>query len=58
LGLKLNYDEAIKLMSSAGYSFRDSETIDRVVVYFLRRGNYDIFEVNEELHDRNLPVFG
>jgi hypothetical protein len=58
LGLKLNYDEAIKLMSSAGYSFRDSETIDRVVIYFLRRGNYDIFEVNEELYDRNLPVFG
>ena len=58
LGLQLNYDETVKLMSSAGYSFRDSETRDRVVIYFLRRGNYDIFEVNQELYDRNLPTFG
>ncbi len=57
LGLNLNYDDAVILMASAGYAFQRSELTDRVVVAFLKLGNYTIYDVNLDLYERGLPVF-
>jgi hypothetical protein len=37
-GLRLNYDEAVKLIRSGGYAFRDDSVLDVVVEFFLRKG--------------------
>lgn len=50
-GLKLNYDEAVVLMASAGYAFAPSNLTDVIVEYYLKRQIHDIFEVNISLYD-------
>ena len=50
-GLKLNYDEAVVLMASAGYAFAPSSLTDVIVTYYLKHELYDIFEVNISLYD-------
>ena len=41
-GLRLRYDDAVTLVNSAGYFFREYEILDIVVEYHLRRGpTYD-----------------
>lgn len=50
-GLKLNYDEAVVLMASAGYAFAPSNLTDVIVEYYLKKQIYDIFEVNISLYD-------
>ena len=50
-GLKLNYDEAVILMASAGYAFSPNNLTDVIVKYYLVNGIYDIFEVNISLYD-------
>ena len=37
-GLRLNYDDAIKLMGSCGLAFRGDSVLDAVVEYFLKQG--------------------
>ena len=37
-GLRLNYDNAVKLMKSCGVTLRDNEVLDTVVEYHLKRG--------------------
>ena len=50
-GLKLNYDEAVVLMASAGYAFAPSNLTDVIVEYYLKKEIHDIFEVNISLYD-------
>ena len=50
-GLKLNYDEAVVLLASAGYAFAPSNLTDVIVEYYLKHQIYDIFEVNISLYD-------
>lgn len=57
LGLKLSYEEALELMQSAGLTFQGNDLTERVVVAFLKMGDYTIDDVNEELYDRGLQVF-
>lgn len=57
VGLKLKYDEAVNLMASAGYAFRPNNMIDIVVVAYLKLGNCTMYDINEELLDRNLEIF-
>ena len=55
-GLKLTYDEAVGFMASADHGFNTSETLDLVVVYFLKNKIYDTYKVNAELCERNEKV--
>ena len=52
-GLKLSYEEAVLLLSSAEFAFSNNSVFDLVIVYFLKNRNYDIFAANAELYDRN-----
>jgi hypothetical protein len=49
LALELNKKETDKLLSAAGYSLSDSETLDLVIQFCIEKKIYDILEVNEAL---------
>lgn len=58
IGLRLNIKEAKVFMSYAGYAFSPADKTDRVVLYNLLKGNYDIDRINFDLYDNDLPSLG
>ncbi|MFZ3577802.1 hypothetical protein [Virgibacillus sp. DJP39] len=59
LAIELNKKETDKLLSSAGYSFSDSDTSDLVLQFCFERGIYDIYDVNLALDYFSLkPLIG
>ncbi|HYE10922.1 MAG TPA: hypothetical protein VEF53_12145 [Patescibacteria group bacterium] len=59
LALKLSKKETVKLLTSAGYSFSDSDTFDLVIKFFLERGIYDMNQINLALDHFSLkPIAG
>ena len=57
VGLRLSLDETQTLLRSAGFSLSPS-TADRIVEYFIRCGNYDIFEINAALYQYDQVLLG
>lgn len=49
IALRLNLDDTADLLRRAGYALSPSDRADLIVEYFLRAGNYNIFEINEAL---------
>ena len=58
IGLEFPYNEAIKLLECAGYTLSRSIVLDTVVMKYLKRGTYDLFEINAELDERGCPLLG
>ena len=58
IGLKLDYGETQDLLMRAGMTLSKYCALDAVVEGFIRRSNYDIYEINEALFDRDLPLLG
>ena len=54
-GLKLNADEAVVLLASAGYAFETKKYPDEIVLKYLKEQNHDIFSANIELYDLKAP---
>jgi hypothetical protein len=57
IGLELTYEDATMLMESAGLTFLKNDDTERVVVAFLKKGNYTMEDINMELDDRGLQAF-
>lgn len=58
IGLKLNLDEAEKLLDSAGYSISHSIKLDTIMEYLIKRQVYDILIVNEILYSFECQILG
>lgn len=54
-GLKLTLSEAQQLMESAGHKLA-SNPVDLLVAAYFNAKNYDIFDANDQLYDRELPL--
>jgi O-acetyl-ADP-ribose deacetylase len=49
IALELNLDETKDLLARAGYALSPCSRFDLIVSYFIRKGNYNIFEINQAL---------
>ncbi len=58
IGLELTLDETLNLLRTVGFTLSHSSKFDIVVEYFIKNGNYNIFEINEALFEFDLPCLG
>ena len=56
IALRLNLSETQEFLGKAGYVMSHSNMTDLIVEYFIITGNYDVMEINEMLHEFNLPL--
>lgn len=58
IALELTLEEANDLLERAGYTLSHSQLFDVIVEFFIVRGKYDIFEINEVLFKYDQPLLG
>ena len=58
VALELNLDETRDFIGRAGFAISHSNKLDIIVEYFIKRGEYDIFLINDTLFSFNQPLLG
>ena len=58
IGLKLDYEQALDLLSRAGLTLSKYYETDLIVEYFIREKKYDIDEINALLFEKDLSLLG
>ncbi|MCF7946659.1 MAG: hypothetical protein K9K80_01845 [Spirochaetia bacterium] len=53
VSLKLNLDQTLELLETAGYTLSRSRISDLIIEYFISSGIYDLFLINETLYTFN-----
>ncbi|MGH4052841.1 MAG: macro domain-containing protein [Clostridium sp.] len=49
IAIRLSLDETCDLLNRAGYTLSHSNKFDVIIEYFIKEGNYNIYEINEAL---------
>ena len=58
IALKLNFDETQHLLSTAGLTLSRSSVFDKIIRYFIKSKNYNIYEINEALFEFDQVLLG
>ena len=58
IALELPLDETNAMLQAAGFAFSHSNTFDLIVEYFIRKGIYNVFTINEALYEYDQLLIG
>lgn len=58
IALMLNLDQTLDLLDKAGYTLSHSSKFDVIIEYFIKKGNYNIYEINEVLFAFDQAILG
>lgn len=58
IALKLNLEETMDLLATAGYTLSRSSKFDVIIEFFIQQATYDIHEINQVLFAFDQPLLG